>query len=413
MRLKFQPQGEFKTGAGQYFYVKVPSVDRIWHPFTLASASNDRTLQAHIGIIAGKNDWIKSKGGELGAKWESRNRTWTYKLFEQVSKRGGSTIPAQVRGPYGCSFNGCFDPAYQAAVVVAAGTGLSAAESVLRETLERRKAGIPGPQKLWVVYSCREEDSLIWCWERIVSLLVKAVEDRVLDIDKLSPRSSVFDWIGIQMYVTQSTPELMKQFNKLNREQGNKVFNLRESIFNRNTIRTGGNGQVSPAGAIKDVAAMGPAGQGRRGSGGSGFSGLSGGSGGSGGYYGMPGYPAGPRGDIEAGGYGGQLQGMRGAAQAIARGNYTDLQMGGSREGVAGKVREWLLSRVLAGSLDDEDTHIERFLYGALESFGEQSAGKMSVGFCGPGPLALTISEACGFVQAAKGVTVDFVAESQ
>jgi len=414
MRLKFVPQTEFKTGAGQYFYIKIPQIDAVYHPFTLCSASNDQTVQAHVGIIAGKNDWQRNKTGKfVASEWESKTPTWTYKLFKIVSSRGTSSIPAVIRGPYGSSFNDCFDPSYGGAVVCAAGTGLSAAESVLRESLERRKAGMPGPTKLWVVYSCREEDSLIWAWERIISLLVKAVEDRVLDANTLTSRASMFDWIGIQMYVTQSTPELLQQFTQLNKEQGSKVFNLRDSIFLRQTIQRGG--KKAPVNRNSDgksqVSALGPAG---RASMGSSYSGASGSSGnmrsGAGSAFG---------GSDTGSDFGMQprLAGMRQAMGTIARGQYSDLDLGqGSRrEGVSAKVRDWLLNKVLAGSLDDENTHIERFLNGAIDTLAACGAARsLSVGFCGPGPLSLTISEACRVVASQPGVVrVDYTAESQ
>jgi len=111
-----------------------------------------------------------------------------------------------------------------------------------------------------------------------------------------------------------------------------------------------------------------------------------------------------------------RLAGMRQAAMTIARGQYRDLDLGqqGGRQDVAGKVRDWLLNKVLAGSLDDEDTHIERFLYGVVETLEQSGASrKVSVGFCGPGPLALTISEATKVVAASQNTTIEFVAESQ
>ena len=32
----------FKHGSGQWLYIKVPSIDPFWHPFSLASCSSDK-----------------------------------------------------------------------------------------------------------------------------------------------------------------------------------------------------------------------------------------------------------------------------------------------------------------------------------------------------------------------------------
>ncbi|CAK9094073.1 Superoxide-generating NADPH oxidase heavy chain subunit B (NADPH oxidase B) (Superoxide-generating NADPH oxidase flavocytochrome B) [Durusdinium trenchii] len=389
MRLKFEPSGKLPVGAGQYIYVKIPAIDQVWHPFTLSSASNDGNIQLHVGIIAKPGDWYKGSGKE-SHRWKSKYKSWTYKLFDLVS-RPGANVTAKVRGPYGSSFTSCFDPNFGGAVVVAAGTGLSAAESVLRESLERRKAGIKGPSKLWVVYSCRDEDALIWAWERIVSLLVKAVLDGVLDINTLFPKANVFDWLGITMYVTRSNPALLQQFSDMNRDTRGGFFNLRESIFNRRTLAgaqrprskdsrlAGGNmvAQVNPA-YVGDVEA-----------------------------YGAP-----------------QLNNMRQAIQSIAVGQYTDLDLNGGLQGrrnqyndgranqIAQQVREWLLNKILAGSLDDQDSHIEKYLANVKETLRQDGGNtKMSVSFCGPTTLAATISDAIKKV--ASDTKVEWNAEHQ
>lgn len=429
MRLKFKTATPFSMGAGQYVYIKVPSIDHVWHPYTLCSASNDDSAQVHVGIVQGKKAaWTKVPSGAYGAtEWESTHKTWTYNLFKLVSQRGSAPLEAKLRGPYGCSFSDLFDPTFGGGVVIAAGTGLSAAESVLRESLEKRKAGIPGPSKLWMVFACKEEDSLIWCWERVISLLVKAVEDGVLNINTLTPNSNLFDWIGIQMYVTQSSPELLQEFTKLN--QTNKVFGLRDSIFQRRTIQKPG----KMMNAISRFSLASSA---------TGTNSTHVANGNSDGFFAdMEGRQAAPQQESLFSQPG--LSAMRTAITSIAVGRYQGLDAefleqerlkqanGGnsgdngsvrstatgtslSRDSIATRVREWVLSRVHAGSLDDEDTHIESFLTGVHEVLRNNGKNtSMAVGMCGPGALSLTVAEACRAVGHNTATKVSFIAETQ
>ena len=60
------------------------------------------------------------------------------------------------------------------------------------------------------------------------------------------------------------------------------------------------------------------------------------------------------------------------------------------------KVKSWLYSRIIEGSLGDKETHIARFLNGCrnvLDDTSQRDKG-LSVCYCGPSALSVTIQEA-------------------
>jgi hypothetical protein len=200
-----RPSG-FVLSAGQWCYLKVNGIDRVWHPFSIASASTDPTVRFYIGLRGG--DWEESEG-----KWTqpAKSATWTYKLLDMIRTSTDQTtppaIPFQIRGPYGSPFTTCFDPKYGAAVLIGAGTGLARALSVLMEVIQRRGvARSPGPKKVWFVWSCRNEQQLDWCWRALRSTLLQAWEQGKLNPEETwnPATSNMIDWLGITIYVSQS-----------------------------------------------------------------------------------------------------------------------------------------------------------------------------------------------------------------
>ena len=209
----------FALSAGQWCYVKVNSIDRVWHPFSIASASADRTVRLYVGVRQGAG-WEKSQKGS----WvqPASSATWTYKLLDAIrtgANLNSPPIPLQIRGPYGSPFTKCFDPKFGAAVLIGAGTGLASALSVLMEVIQRRGvARSPGPRKVWFVWSCRNEQQLDWCWRALLTTLLQAWEKGKLNPEETwNPiTSNMIDWLGVTIYVSQSsTAELLEHFKEI------------------------------------------------------------------------------------------------------------------------------------------------------------------------------------------------------
>jgi len=364
MHLKFEPKGKFKVGAGQHLYLQVPEIDYTWHPFSLCSASSDSLIQLHIGICTrSEHDWSRGKGKKReGFKWTSSYHSWTYKLYDLINTTK-PYVKAYVRGPYGSTFTSCFDSRYAGAVVIGAGTGLTAAESVLRETIHRKKNNLSAPSKVWFVYSCRKEDDLLWCWDRVLSLLVGACVDGVLNISTLSEKANMLDWIGLSMYVTRSTPGMMKQFGNLYHtpEYGSQITSKRLSDRSRVQPQTSDNSIDLNCDEDDDDLSISR--------------------------------------DLETGALDNSLQ-IDDASEIFTKDSaavsVAEPAMEPDVQVIQERVKKWLLTRILSGSLQNKSTHIERYLKGVRSVLDETDdhSQDLTVCFCGPSPLAVTISEA-------------------
>lgn len=203
-------RSKFAMQAGQWVYLQVPSIDRTWHAFSLASPSSNESLELHIGIIASAPDqWVAVEGDQKRTllHWDQKNPTWTFQLLKRLrGSRNPPNTAVRVMGPYGTAFSTCFERSNAAAVIVGAGTGLTASESVLRETVARRRLPDPAahpPMRTWFVWSCRSVDDLYWAWDGLVATLLDAVQDGTLDISKHSDLSQCMDWLHVTLYVTE------------------------------------------------------------------------------------------------------------------------------------------------------------------------------------------------------------------
>eukprot|EP00041_Stephanoeca_diplocostata_P035658 m.1265825 g.1265825 ORF g.1265825 m.1265825 type:complete len:1213 (-) comp24738_c0_seq3:4981-8619(-) len=197
------PNSTFKVGGGQWLYIKINEIDRVWHPFTVASCSFDPSITLYIGVRGERHLWD-------GKTQIPKLETWTYKMFKlmQAKLQGESedTVEVQIKGPYGSPFTTCYKPKYMATVLIGAGTGLGGALSVLKEVLHRRARGDPGPKYVWFVWSCKDVEQLQWCWDALLEVLYWAWDNQ-----SLAPREdwnamtcNMLDWLGITIYVSQT-----------------------------------------------------------------------------------------------------------------------------------------------------------------------------------------------------------------
>mmetsp|Transcript_1279 Transcript_1279/g.1715 ORF Transcript_1279/g.1715 Transcript_1279/m.1715 type:complete len:1055 (+) Transcript_1279:212-3376(+) len=232
VRLLIEVPPGFKVNAGQWIYIKVPEISNIqWHPFSLASASRDSFVELHIGIRGRKDQWSKSKDAD--DPWRmTKDPTWTYKLYRAIRKRvitmasiedperqsqGIAPLYCKIRGPYGSTFTKCFDPHYYGSVIIGAGTGLTAAESVLRELFWRKRQKQRVPKYAWFIWSCQRVDDLLWAWQSLHKLLFGAVKDGILRPGKKwSEESLMMDWLGIYFYVSRADKERLNNFREKN-----------------------------------------------------------------------------------------------------------------------------------------------------------------------------------------------------
>jgi len=154
--------------------------------------------------------------------------TWTYELQAALRERitrlsylddperqidHVQPLKCQLRGPYGSTFTKCFNPKYTGCVVIGAGTGLTAALSVLREVIFRKQQGDRVPLYVWFVWSCRRVDDLLWCWSILHELLMQSIADRVIKPGvRWSEESNMMDWLGLTIYVSQADRRILDEF---------------------------------------------------------------------------------------------------------------------------------------------------------------------------------------------------------
>lgn len=229
MRILIEVPPGFKVNAGQWIYLKVPSISRIqWHPFSLASASRDSFVELHIGIRGNKSQWKKRQGPD---PWIMvRNPTWTYKLYRALRQRIHDMASLEdperqaervnplfcyIRGPYGSTFTKCFDPHYYGSIIIGAGTGLTAAESVLRELLWRKRQQLRVPKYTWFVWSCRRVDDLLWAWSSLHELITSAIKRETLRPGKRwNSESLMLDWLGVYLYISRADKKQLDKFKE-------------------------------------------------------------------------------------------------------------------------------------------------------------------------------------------------------
>jgi ferredoxin-NADP reductase len=350
VHLQLKPSSDLRVTAGQWLYLQIPAIGHTWHPFSICSASADENIHFHIGVRAvSEGDWVEENG-----TYVLSHPTWTSKLAQHVL-HAEKKIQARVMGPYGTSFVSCFDPSYSGCIVIGAGTGLTAAESVIRELLFRKRDGIAVPKRVWFVWSCRCVDDLMWCWERLLSLLQESIENGVLSADGLRTTGSMLDWLGITIYISRAKQSELKALHDM------YAYREGEMVMYAS---------AQPVGALYGASAIGLA--------------------------------------------------RQTALIPLSAGKHAGA---GAKKKVTVSTRQvarWLLTRLVSGSLDNPDTHVEHLIRSAQLVVKQGGSGRgtsaMSLCFCGPSGLATTLSEAAARISSdsgSDGLTLEFSSDHQ
>nr|AAZ73480.1 respiratory burst oxidase-like protein [Chondrus crispus] len=134
----------FSYQAGQYAEVQVPFINREWHPFTIASAPQDKTMCFYIKALG---DWTKELRGAFQAR---------------VDGAVTDSLQVNIRGPYGA-------PAqhvglYERVVLISGGIGSTPFTSICKD-LHHRKV--------------KENATSATGFEPSTSTLLKRIESRV------------------------------------------------------------------------------------------------------------------------------------------------------------------------------------------------------------------------------------------
>ena len=107
LRLRRPPDFDFQPG--QFAYLHVPSIDRTYHPYSIASAPQENTLDFYVEVA-------KSKPG-------AKTKTWTEQLWEIAKGNPKLAVESYVtvQGPYGSATS---LGEYRKVLAVGSGTGI-------------------------------------------------------------------------------------------------------------------------------------------------------------------------------------------------------------------------------------------------------------------------------------------------
>jgi ferredoxin-NADP reductase len=211
--LAIQPANHTPVGAGQWLYLQCPAVDGTWHPMSLCSASADDILHFHIGVRQPLSD---------------TTQTWTQQVAGRLRDHPLDTTAFRVRGPFGTTFNSVLTPGATATILVGAGSGMTAAESLLRELVQRRVARpTDAHPDVCFIWSVPTIDDVLWCWERLLSLLQETARAAALAVDMTVSGGANLDWFTSTIFVTQaSTNDVSVLSRLLQREQHARYASL-------------------------------------------------------------------------------------------------------------------------------------------------------------------------------------------
>jgi hypothetical protein len=238
-------------GAGMWVFVKIPALSQVeWHPFSLASADGDDFVQLQIGIRAGvsmgwrkTDNWVLDETSDLAKMtgegvWVQKHcKTWTYKLYELLlNTPGDAKIPCKIRGPYGSSFRLCFSRSVRGALIMGAGTGLSAVESMLRAMLHRKERAKFTPNHVWVCWQARRVGDLLWLWDSLNNLLIKALDDGIIKKPMAwTPASKTLGFLRITFFISRAESNQLDTLRHLPKSKNDK-HNVHEWLTSRNRI---------------------------------------------------------------------------------------------------------------------------------------------------------------------------------
>jgi predicted ferric reductase len=110
--LRLKKPAYFRFQPGQYISMNIPSIDRTWHPFSIASDDSARTLDFYIEVFTGD---------------------WTQLLWENIRHNKHYVGAVNIMGPYGTGLGDTRD--FTDMVALGTGTGIVPMISHLRSNI--------------------------------------------------------------------------------------------------------------------------------------------------------------------------------------------------------------------------------------------------------------------------------------
>lgn len=105
---------------GQYVYLKIPSVDHVWHPFSVASSPNSKRIVFYIEVF-GEGSWTFRLFDKLQGYLAGIDKKPMMDPFDLNVDPDIYNNEIEIMGPYGTSLGNVKD--YSHALIIGAGTG--------------------------------------------------------------------------------------------------------------------------------------------------------------------------------------------------------------------------------------------------------------------------------------------------
>lgn len=98
--LEVQKPDLFYFQPGQYFYLKIPSIDNIWHPFSVASSPESNRIVFYIEVF-GEKSWTKKLFDKLSTSSDGDAKNDKVDVFDLNIGPDIYDDAIEVMGPYG------------------------------------------------------------------------------------------------------------------------------------------------------------------------------------------------------------------------------------------------------------------------------------------------------------------------
>ena len=121
--LKLKKPELFYFRPGQYVYIKIPSIDNIWHPFSVASSPTSTSVDFYMEVFE-EGSWTKKLYDKIANNKISLFETDAWKddnSYDPSKKVHVGETNVEIMGPYGTSLGDIQD--YSHALLIGSGTG--------------------------------------------------------------------------------------------------------------------------------------------------------------------------------------------------------------------------------------------------------------------------------------------------
>lgn len=209
LSLEFEKKGVWASPykEGQYMFIQCPSISRIqWHPFTISSAPQEKTVTVHIKILD-EGSWTN----ELAKKFAQMGPGQTFFRLDRHGPQGKE--PGKILGPDGRPMLRVDAPhsaptqhigEYSVAMVIGAGIGVTPVAATLKSVVFHRWKYFIGdcyPDHGYFMWVCNYNDIDAFRW---LIRILKDAQDEVVHMRHNNPENMRNKTFEVHVWVTSA-----------------------------------------------------------------------------------------------------------------------------------------------------------------------------------------------------------------